>query len=142
MENISNNKRQEPILIINIDINRTIIFQDKGKGNSVEMSIKLSMTQEIWGRINKETNEWILSNDKLSIDRPDNNPDLITYFDYLKKMNKTKTKEEIKDDSERSKINLKIKKEWEKKCETINFILIRFFKKNIFLTRGHNKIYF
>ena len=117
MENIPNNKSQETILIINIDINRTIIFQDKGKGNSVEMSIKLSMTQEIWGTINKETNEWILSNDKLSIDRPDNNPDLITYFDYLKKMNKAKTKEEINDDNERSKINLKIKKEWEKKCD-------------------------
>ena len=116
MENELSNKGKEPILIINMDINRTIIFQDKEKGSSVEESIKLSMTQEIWGKIDKKTNKWISFSDKISTERPDNSSDLITYYDYLRKINKAKTKEEIPDNNERSKINTKIKKEWQKKC--------------------------
>ena len=42
---------------------------------------------------------------------------MITYFDYLKKIKKTKTAEEIPDDNERTKINLEIKKGWEKICD-------------------------
>ena len=108
---------KDSILIINMDINRSIIFKDNAKGSSLESSIKLSITQEVWGKIDKETNKWILYYDIISIYRPDNNPDLITYFDYLKKTIRTKTPEEIPDNDERSKINLNIKKEWEKICE-------------------------
>lgn len=117
MENETSKKKETPILIINMDINRTIIFQDKAKGSSIESSIKISITQEIWGTIDKKTNNWILYNDKISIEKPNNNPELIKYFDYLKKINKVKTKEEIPNDDERAKINLKIKKEWEKECD-------------------------
>ena len=117
MDNKALDENNEPILIINMDINRTIIFQDKAKGSSFESSIKLSITQEVWGKIDKETNKWILYNDKITIQRPNNDPELITYFDYLKKNIKTKTPEEIPDNNERSKINLKIKKKWEEICE-------------------------
>ena len=117
MENKSLNQNNSPILIINMDINRSIIFQDKGKGCSFEACIKLSMTQEIWGKIDKETNKWILFSDIVSITRPNNDPELLTYFDYLKKINKTKTPEEIPDNNERSKVNLNIKREWEKVCD-------------------------
>ena len=117
MENKSSNEIKDPILIINMDINRTIIFQDKAKGSSLESSIKLSITQEIWGKIEKETNKWILFSDKISLEPPNNDSELITYFDYLKKINKTKTAKEIPDDNERSNVNLKIKKEWEKICD-------------------------
>ena len=117
MENKSSNEIKDPILIINMDINRTIIFQDKAKGSSLESSIKLSITQEIWGKIEKETNKWILFSDKISLEPPNNDSELITYFDYLKKIYKTKTAKEIPDDNERSNVNLKIKKEWEKICD-------------------------
>ena len=117
MENEKHQKTNKPILIINMDINRTIIFQDKAKGSSLESSIKLSITQEVWGKIDKKTDEWILQSDRISIQRPNNDPELITYFDYLKKMKKTKTVEEIPDDDERAKTNLQIKKEWEKICD-------------------------
>ena len=117
MENKEINEIKDPILIINMDINRTIIFQDKAKGSSLESSIKLSITQEIWGKIEKETNKWILFSDKISLEPPNNDSELITYFDYLKKINKTKTAKEIQDDNERSNVNLKIKKEWEKICD-------------------------
>ena len=117
MENELSNEIKDPILIINMDINRTIIFKDKAKGSSLESSIKLSITQEIWGKIEKETNKWILYSDKISLERPNNDPELIKYFDYIKKLYKTKTPKEIPDDNERSKINLNIKKEWEKICD-------------------------
>ena len=117
MDNKTSHDNNEPFLIINMDINRTIIFQDKGKGSSLESSIKLSIAQEAWGKINKETNKWILFNDKIINKRPNDDPELITYFDYLKKINKPKTPEEIPDDTERSKMNLKIKKEWEEICQ-------------------------
>ena len=94
MENESSNKGKEPTLIINMDINRTIIFQDKAKGSSIESSIKLSITKEIWGTIDKKANKWILYDDKISIEKPNNNPELIKYLDYIKKIKKTKTKEE------------------------------------------------
>ena len=117
MEKISTNDNKDPILIINMDINRTIIFKDKAKGSSLESSIKLSITQEVWGTIDKKTNKWILYNDKISLEPPNDDPELITYFDYLKKNNKTKTPKEIPDNNERALINLKIKKEWEKMCD-------------------------
>lgn len=118
MEKIStNDNNKDPILIINMDINRTIIFKDKAKGSSLESSIKLSITQEVWGTIDKKTNKWILYNDKISLEPPNDDPELITYFDYLKKNNKTKTPKEIPDNNERALINLKIKKEWEKMCD-------------------------
>ena len=108
MEKISTNDNKDPILIINMDINRTIIFKDKAKGSSLESSIKLSITQEVWGTIDKKTNKWILYNDKISLEPPNDDPELITYFDYLKKNNKTKTPKEIPDNNERAIINLKI----------------------------------
>ena len=117
MKNDRIRENKDPILIINMDINRTIIFRDKAKGSSLESSIKLSITKEVWGKIEEETNKWILYSNEISIERPDNNIGLITYFDYLKKNIKTKTPEEIPDKDERSKINLKIKKEWEKICD-------------------------
>ena len=117
MEKISTNDNKDPILIINMDINRTIIFKDKAKGSSLESSIKLSITQEVWGTIDKKTNKWILYNDKISLEPPNDDPELITYFDYLKKNNKTKTPKEIPDNNERALINLKIKREWEKMCD-------------------------
>ena len=100
-----------------MDINRTIIFKDKAKGSSLESSIKISITQEIWGKIEKEANRWILYSDKISLERPNNDSELIKYYDYIKKIYKTKTSKEIPDDNERSKINLQIKKEWEKICD-------------------------
>ena len=114
MENKSLNEEEKPILIINMDINRTIIFKDKGKGSSLESGIKLSICQEIWGTIDKNTNKWILYSDKICLDPPDDNPELITYYDYLKKINKPKIPKEVPDNTERSIINTKIKKEWEK----------------------------
>ena len=94
MKNEYQKKEETPILIINMDINRTIIIQDKVKGSSIESSIKLSITQEIWGTIDKKENKWILYDDKISIEKPNNNPELIKYLDYIKKIKKTKTKEE------------------------------------------------
>ena len=54
MENELSNKIKDPILIINMDINRTIIFKDKAKRSSLESSIKISITQEIWGKLIKK----------------------------------------------------------------------------------------
>ena len=90
MENELSNKIKDPILIINMDINRTIIFKDKAKGSSLESSIKISITQEIWGKIDKETNKWILYSDKITLKRPNNDSELIKYFDYIKKFIKQK----------------------------------------------------
>ena len=114
MEDNTLNEKENPILIINMDINRTIIFKDKGKGSSLDSGIKLSICQEIWGTIDKNSNKWILYSDKICLDPPDDNPELITYYDYLKKINKPKSPKEIPDNNERAIINSKIKREWEK----------------------------
>ena len=100
------NKIEKPILLLNIDINQTIIFKDLYNNQSLETGLINCFCSEIWGSVNKDENKWVLYSDNLSSTPPAKN--LISYSDYINSIYKLKTEKEIPDEKQRYEINLKI----------------------------------
>ena len=109
-----------PTLLLNLDINKTLIFQDSGKNQSMEAGIRKTIAQEIWGTVDQLTNKWILNDETVSITPPINTKNkLISYFGYLKNIYKMKTEEEIPDKIERFKYNTEMVNKTEKETDLL-----------------------
>ena len=107
------NANKKPLLIINFDINKTIILADKSKNFSLEDGIKSTIVDYSWGKYDDSTKKWTLTENYLSLKKPKS--ELINYSKYMKIVFKNKTKEEIPDRDERYKINQELKKIRERK---------------------------
>ena len=107
MEKKENKKDNLPHLVLNFDINKTVILKDKTKNYDFERCVKSCIVDYAWGTFNESTKEWTLTENYFSYKKP--RPELINYYKYIKIMHKTKTEEEIPDREERFKKNQEIK---------------------------------
>ena len=107
MEKKENKKDNLPHLILNFDINKTVILKDKTKNYDFERCVKSCIVDYAWGTFNESTKEWTLTENYFSYKKP--RPELMNYYKYIKIMHKTKTEEEIPDREERFKKNQEIK---------------------------------
>ena len=107
MEKKENKKDNLPHLVLNFDINKTVILKDKTKNYDFERCVKSCIVDYAWGTFNESTKEWTLTENYFSYKKP--RPELMNYYKYIKIMNKTKTEEEIPDREERFKKNQEIK---------------------------------
>ena len=96
-----------PHLILNFDINKTIILKDKTKNLDFESCVKSCIVDYAWGVYNESSKEWKLTENYLSFKKP--RPELWNYYKYMKIKYTSKTEEEIPDREERAKINQEIK---------------------------------
>ena len=96
-----------PHLVLNFDINKTVILKDKTKNYDFERCVKSCIVDYAWGTFNESTKEWTLTENYFSYKKP--RPELMNYYKYIKIMHKTKTEEEIPDREERFKKNQEIK---------------------------------
>ena len=95
-------------LMLNFDVNKTIVVSDKAKNLNVESTLRSCIADCAWGKINGSDDQWVLDCEKLTL-LPQNG--LISYSQFIKKhICKSKTVDEIPDKEERSKINEEIKK--------------------------------
>ena len=101
-----------PHLILNFDINKTLILKDKTKNYDFEKCVKSCIVDYAWGTFNESTKEWTLTENYFSFKKP--KPELINYYDYMKIIHKGKTAKEIPDIKERYKKNQEIKRTKEK----------------------------
>ena len=101
-------ENEKPHLILNFDINKTLILNDKSKNLDVESGVKSCMVDYAWGIYDESSKKWTLTENYLSHKKP--KPELKNYYYYMKKMNPLKTEEEIPDREERFKVNNVIKK--------------------------------
>ena len=99
-----------PKLIINFDINKTLILGDTSKKQSFESSLLALISFNSWGIIN-EKNEFVLTEDELSFKCPKKG--LIQYYEYIKIKLPKKNKSEMPNTDERVKYNNNIKKKIE-----------------------------
>ena len=97
-----------PHLVLNFDINKTIILGDKSKNLDVEKGVKSCMVDYSWGIYDDSLKKWTLTENYLSHKKPKDN--LVNYYYYMKKIYPLKTEEEIPDREERFKKNEEIKK--------------------------------
>ena len=88
-----------PHLILNFDINKTIILRDKSKNLDFESCVKSSFVDYSWGIFDESTKKWTLTENYLSHKKP--RPELINYYKYMKLIHRNKTEEEIPDKEER-----------------------------------------
>ena len=102
------NKNNKPHLILNFDINKTIILGDKSKNLDIKSGVKSCMLHYAWGIFDESLEKWTLTENYLSHKKP--KPNLVNYYSYMKKIHPMKTEEEIPDIEERYKINSEIKK--------------------------------
>ncbi len=107
MEKKENKENNLPHLVLNFDINKTVILKDKTKNYDFERCVKSCIVDYAWGTFNESTKEWTLTENYFSYKKP--RPELMNYYKYIKIMNKTKTEEEIPDREERFKKNQEIK---------------------------------
>lgn len=107
MEKKENKENNLPHLVINFDINKTVILKDKTKNYDFERCVKSCIVDYAWGTFNESTKEWTLTENYFSYKKP--RPELMNYYKYIKIMHKTKTEEEIPDREERFKKNQEIK---------------------------------
>ena len=112
MEKKEAKENNNPHLVLNFDINKTLILKDKTKNYNFEKCVKSSLVNYAWGIYNESTKEWTLTENYLSLKKP--KPDLINYYDYMKIAHKAKTEKEIPDIKERFKKNQEIKRTKEK----------------------------
>ena len=98
----------KPHLILNFDINKTIILRDKSKKLDVENGVKAAIVDYAWGKYDDRKKKWFLRENYLSLKRP--NPDLINYSNFMKKIYPNKREKEIPDKDERYKKNQELKK--------------------------------
>lgn len=97
-----------PHLVINFDINKTIILKDKTKNYDFESCVKSTIVDYAWGIFDESKKTWNLTENYLSYKRP--RPELINYRKYIKIIHPNKTEEEIPEREERFKKNQEIKK--------------------------------
>ena len=100
------NKKQ--FLILNFDINQTIILGDLSKNIDTELGVKSCIVDYAWGIYDEATKKWTLTEDYLSFKRP--RKDLENYYYYLNQVYPLKTEKEIPDKEERYRKNNEIKK--------------------------------
>ena len=105
-------ENKKPLLILNFDINKTIILGDKSKNFDVKDGIISAIVEYSWGKYDESSKNWTLTENYLSFKRP--KPDLINYDKYLKKIYTNKKEEEIPDKDIRYEKNKEIKKMREK----------------------------
>ena len=101
-------ENQKPYLILNFDINKTIILGDKSKNLDVKDGIRSTIVDYSWGKYDNSTKKWILTENYFSLEKPKSG--LINYEQYIKKIYCNKTEEEIPDRDERAKKNQEIKR--------------------------------
>ena len=65
-----------PHLILNFDINKTIILKDKTKNLDFESCVKSCIVDYAWGVYNESSKEWKLTENYLSFKKP--RPELIS----------------------------------------------------------------
>ena len=87
-------------LILNFDINKTIILGDKSKNFDVKDGIRSTIVDYSWGKYDDSTKKWILTENYFSLEKPKSG--LINYEKNIKKIYRNKTEEEIPDRDERS----------------------------------------
>jgi hypothetical protein len=117
-----------PKLILNFDINKTLILGDKIQSQSLESSLLALICEEPLGIIDENKNEWIIKEENLFNDNP--NEDLYSYSEFLRKILPKKNPNEIPDNESRLKYNGEIKKKEENSL--IN-LLIKIHQVNIFI---------
>ena len=98
----------KPLLILNFDINKTIILGDKSKKLDVENGLRIAIGDYSWGIYDEKTRNWSLTENYFSLQQP--KPNLISYENYMKKKYKKKTEEEIPDRDDRAEKNEELKK--------------------------------
>ena len=97
-----------PKLILNFDINKTLILGDKIQSQSLESSLLALICEEPIGIIDENKNEWIRVEDNLFKENP--NDELYSYSEFLRKKLPKKNQNEIPDKETRVKYNNDIKK--------------------------------
>ena len=102
------NENNKPHLILNFDINKTIILGDKSKKLDIESGVKSCIVDYAWGIYDESTKKWNLTENYLSYKRP--KPNLHNYYYYMKNKYPLKAEEEIPDKDERYIKNKEIKK--------------------------------
>lgn len=105
---MENKKIEKPHLILNFDINQTIILGDQSKNLDLESGVKSCIVDYAWGIYNKSLKKWTLTENYLSYKRPKQN--LENYNYYMDQIYPLKTEKEIPDNEERYKKNNEIKK--------------------------------
>ena len=105
---MKNEENAKPHLILNFDINKTIILRDKSKNLDVESGVKSCLVDYAWGVFDEILRKWSLTENYLTHKKPKEN--LVNYYYYIKTLYPLKTKEEIPDKEERFKKNEEIKK--------------------------------
>ena len=108
MEKKETKENNLPHLIINFDINKTVILKDKSKNLDFESCVKSCLVNYSWGIFDESTKKWTLTENYLSHKKP--RPELMNYYKYMKIVHKSKTEEEIPDKEERYIKNQEIKK--------------------------------
>lgn len=101
-------KNKKPHLILNFDINQTIIFGDQSKNFDFELGVKSCIVDYAWGIYNKSLKKWTLTENYLSYKRPKKN--LENYNYYIDQLYPLKTEKELPDNEERYKKNNEIKR--------------------------------
>lgn len=101
-----NDHYNNPQLIINLDINKTLMFGDLCKQESLESSVLALCAESSWGKISTD-GQWSLENNSFSFKQP--NPHLISYGTYLKQLYPKKKIIEIPDKDKRVQYNQTIK---------------------------------
>ena len=107
MEKNENKENNLPHLVLNFDINKTLILKDKTKNYDFEKCAKSCIVDYAWGIFDESTKKWTLTENYLSHKKP--RPELMNYYKYMKIMHRSKTEEEIPDREERFKKNQEIK---------------------------------
>lgn len=101
-------ENSKPHLILNFDINKTIILGDKSKNLEIESGVKSCIVDYAWGIYDKSLQKWTLTENYLSHKKP--KPDLVNYYFYMKALHPLKTEEEIPNREERYLKNEEINK--------------------------------
>ena len=101
-------KNEKTHLILNFDINQTIILEDKSKNLDFESGVKSCIVDYAWGIYDKSLKKWTLTENYLSHKRPKQN--LENYNYYMDQIYPLKTEKEIPDNEERYKKNNEIKR--------------------------------
>ena len=103
---IDNNNQTH--LVLNFDINKTIILGDKSKNLDIESGVKSCIVDYAWGIFDESLQKWTLTENYLSHKKP--KPNLVNYYYYMKILYPLKTEEEIPNREERFLKNEEIKK--------------------------------
>ena len=107
MEKKENKENNLPHLVLNFDINKTVILKDKTKNYDFDRCLKSCIVDYAWGTFNESTKKWTLTENYFSHKKP--RPELMNYYKYMKIMHRAKTEKEIPDREERFKKNQEIK---------------------------------